>query len=260
MSCTCNKSLECEPCAFCTPPGVKCLPDCNPPDPCSEKIDLCCVNFSGESQECANIENEESLCDLIQTFYEALNNPDIFCQVIFTVTLIDDSPKTILLTLNNTGGDQGPFEIFTIDDQGNETLIPGIFTYDQLTESTTFEVESNIVSIKVRSIRSVCSDYYDTVDIPVPQYPHHYDARIAQEDLDDATGNTVYPNNEVVIEYIDFLLPEAGPQYRSFSIAGTFASPFCSFQMPTLFYYKNDVKVTLILSEIVGIGDCPYYS
>ena len=47
MACNCNNAdPNCEPCAFCTPPGVKCLPDCNPEDPCPDPIDLCCVLHS----------------------------------------------------------------------------------------------------------------------------------------------------------------------------------------------------------------------
>ncbi len=71
MSCNCNTAdPNCEPCAFCTPPGVKCLPDCNPPDPCPEEIDLCCVRHSGEDQPCSDISNGEPLCDVIIKLFE----------------------------------------------------------------------------------------------------------------------------------------------------------------------------------------------
>lgn len=79
MSCNCNTAdPNCEPCAFCTPPGVKCLPDCNPPDPCPEEIDLCCVRHSGEDQPCSDIENGEPLCDLLIKFLE-VEFPDSEC-------------------------------------------------------------------------------------------------------------------------------------------------------------------------------------
>ena len=71
MSCTCNnESKLCEPCAFCTPPGVTCLPDCNPQDPCEQKIDLCCVENSGPDYPCSEITHGESLCDLLVKFLD----------------------------------------------------------------------------------------------------------------------------------------------------------------------------------------------
>lgn len=79
MSCNCNTAdPNCEPCAFCTPPGVKCLPDCNPPDPCPEEIDLCCVKHSGEDQPCSDIESGEPLCELLIKFLE-VEFPDSEC-------------------------------------------------------------------------------------------------------------------------------------------------------------------------------------
>ena len=82
MSCNCKlSSSSCEPCAFCTPQGVRCLPDCNPKDPCSEKIDLCCVLHSGESQPCSGIVSGEPLCDLLIKFLE-LEFPNNECCVL----------------------------------------------------------------------------------------------------------------------------------------------------------------------------------
>lgn len=260
MSCNCNTtSKSCEPCAFCTPPGVTCLPDCNPPDPCEEKIDLCCVNFSGESQECANIQTGESLCDLIETFYEATTKPEIFCQLELTINLLSQDPKTLLLTLNNTGGDQGPFELFTIDDLNVVTPIPGIFTYTQLTQSYQIEVENNIVGIRIQSITEKCGDYYIDIEIPVPMSPRVFQTIINQADLDDSTGNVLHPNNAIIVEYIDSVDPEAGLQYRTYEISGSFFTDFCSFEMPSIYYYKDDIKIEIILSSIIEIGDCPYY-
>lgn len=96
MSCNCNTTSEsCEPCAFCTPPGVTCLPDCNPVDPCEEKIDLCCVEFSGESQPCNNIQNAQSLCDLIETFFDEGIPPPAFCELTISVDIL---PAPIVTT------------------------------------------------------------------------------------------------------------------------------------------------------------------
>lgn len=102
MSCTCNKSVNCEPCAFCTPPGVVCLPDCNPEDPCPEKIDLCCVEFSGQTQPCANIQNTESLCDLIETFFEQGVPTPVFCELEVSVDILPSPITTSSTTTTST--------------------------------------------------------------------------------------------------------------------------------------------------------------
>ena len=66
MSCNCNQAdPNCEKCSICTPPGVECLPDCNPIPFCEEKIDLCCVIHSGKNEDCNNIKKGESLCELL---------------------------------------------------------------------------------------------------------------------------------------------------------------------------------------------------
>jgi len=71
MSCNCNNAdPNCEPCAFCTPPGVRCLPDCDSEDPCPEKIDLCCVRNSGPDYPCSDIATGDPLCDLLLQFLE----------------------------------------------------------------------------------------------------------------------------------------------------------------------------------------------
>jgi hypothetical protein len=65
MACNCNTSdPNCEPCLQCTPPGVQCLPDCNPKEQCEDVIDLCCVKYSGKDEDCYDIKKGESLCDL----------------------------------------------------------------------------------------------------------------------------------------------------------------------------------------------------
>jgi len=75
MSCNCNTADPlCEPCAICTPPGVRCLPNCNPKDPCEEKIDTCCVIYTGQDLQCNTVPNGiltgDPLCDVLVKFLE----------------------------------------------------------------------------------------------------------------------------------------------------------------------------------------------
>jgi hypothetical protein len=99
MSCNCNNAdPNCEPCAFCTPPGVKCLPDCNPQDPCPEKIDLCCVLNSGPDYPCSNIENGDKLCDLLLQFLEVEFPDSECCRLEMSIDLLAESSVTTTTT------------------------------------------------------------------------------------------------------------------------------------------------------------------
>jgi hypothetical protein len=67
----------------------------------------------------------------------------------------------------------------------------------------------------------------------------YYDVIIYQTDLDDATGNTSYPNNTVYISYIDC---NGTLQAKSYTNSGTYTNDICvtGTSTPTSFYYKND--------------------
>ena len=69
----------------------------------------------------------------------------------------------------------------------------------------------------------------------------YYDVIIYQTDLDDATGNTSYPNNTVYISYTDC---NGNLQARSYTTAGTYTNDICVIgtSSPTGFYYKNDAQ------------------
>jgi hypothetical protein len=100
MSCNCKTtSSSCEPCAFCTPPGVTCLTTCTPPDPCNgETVDLCCVTYSGEDHECSGITNGQPLCEILIQALEVLFPPDYCCALTGTITLITTTTTTIAPT------------------------------------------------------------------------------------------------------------------------------------------------------------------
>lgn len=75
MSCNCNNaSKTCDPCAFCTPPGVTGLTTCAPVDPCDEQpIDSTCVIYSGTDYECIDVVNGDTLIsvllNILQTYF-----------------------------------------------------------------------------------------------------------------------------------------------------------------------------------------------
>jgi|APGre2960657404_1045060.scaffolds.fasta_scaffold28435_2 hypothetical protein len=102
MSCNC-KTSSCEPCAFCTPPGVTCLTTCEPIDPCNgETIDLCCVLYSGEDHECSGINNGEPICDIIFQILAILFPPEICCLLEGTIEVINNPTTTTSTTTSTT--------------------------------------------------------------------------------------------------------------------------------------------------------------
>lgn len=164
--------------------------------------------------------------------------------------------KTLVITLNNTGGDQGPFQLSTIDNIGTITPLSGNISYNDLTTGYTLVVNDNIVSIRVTSVNAICVDYYKEVLIPVPGVGKVWKLTISEDDLMDSTGNTIWPDNSLIIEYIDLRDPGAGKQYQTFQNTGEFLTNFCSFDQPELYYYKDDIKVLVTVSTITYEIDC----
>jgi hypothetical protein len=59
--------------------------------------------------------------------------------------------KTILITINNSGNDPGPYDLTLIDGLGNETIWSGNpVTKAQLTSGYIMTVPDNIVKVKVQ--------------------------------------------------------------------------------------------------------------
>lgn len=103
MSCNCNTAdPNCEPCAFCTPPGVKCLPDCNPQDPCPEKLDLCCVSNTTQDYPCSDISNGQPLCETIIKIFEAEFPESVCCALEMSIDLLADPPITTTTSTTST--------------------------------------------------------------------------------------------------------------------------------------------------------------
>lgn len=102
MSCTCNTTdPNCQPCPFCAPSGVKCLPDCNPQDPCPDKIDLCCVRHSGQDEPCSDIENGQPLCELVLKFLDIEFPQEECCALEMSIDLLAQ-PLTTTTTTSTT--------------------------------------------------------------------------------------------------------------------------------------------------------------
>lgn len=77
--------------------------------------------------------------------------------------------KTILITINNSGNDPGPYDLTLIDGLGNETPWSGNpVTKAQLTSGYTMTVPDNIVKVKVQS--TGCT-IYSELTIPTTQCP-----------------------------------------------------------------------------------------
>jgi hypothetical protein len=77
--------------------------------------------------------------------------------------------KTIFITLNNSGGDPGPYTLTLIDGVGNETLWPSNpITKAQLTAGYQMIVPDLIVKVKVQS--ETCTTYVELI-IPTTQCP-----------------------------------------------------------------------------------------
>lgn len=72
MACNCNTaSKTCDPCAFCTPPGVTGLTTCQPIDPCEDKLPIDCVLYTGQPYDCeVTVTENESLTSILVSLFQ----------------------------------------------------------------------------------------------------------------------------------------------------------------------------------------------
>ena len=91
MSCNCDKSINCEPCAYCTPPGVTCLTTCTPVDPCPDKIDMSCVVYSGTDHNCSDITHSESISPILLQALSLIFNVEVCCEFSADATRIGNA-------------------------------------------------------------------------------------------------------------------------------------------------------------------------
>ena len=110
MSCNCNNANKnCEPCAFCTPPGVTGLTTCQPIDPCEEKPNVDCVYYNGPDAECLGIHQGDSLTFVLQSILEYYIAPvdgccdlDGIAEFVTTTTSTSTSTTTSSTTTTTT--------------------------------------------------------------------------------------------------------------------------------------------------------------
>lgn len=87
MACNCNTaSKTCDPCAFCTPPGVTGLTTCHPIDPCEEKPDIKCFFYNGPDADCLGISQGDDLTSVLNALLQAYFPPGYCCSLAGTAT------------------------------------------------------------------------------------------------------------------------------------------------------------------------------
>lgn len=177
MACNCNNAdPNCEPCAFCTPPGVKCLPDCNPPDPCPEKIDLCCILYSGEDELCSDITNGEPLCELIQKFFEVEFSDSLCCELEMSIDLLPDT-LVIPTTTTSSTTSTTTSTTSTTSTTTTTTKSPFVFCYTNAPEGCGFVctcTESHYTQYSNCSILAIGCVLYNNIELTITASAGYY--------------------------------------------------------------------------------------
>lgn len=90
MACNCNTaSKTCDPCAFCTPPGVTGLTTCHPIDPCEERPDIKCFFYNGPDADCIGVSHGDDLASVLNALLQAYFPPNYCCALGGTATWSD---------------------------------------------------------------------------------------------------------------------------------------------------------------------------
>jgi hypothetical protein len=157
MSCTCKVNPLCEPCAFCTPPGVTNLTTCVPVDPCPEKINLDCVLYSGDAHTCSSITHLQSLTNILIKIFKIIYPNNYCCFVngsLISVSILNNIYK---LKITSSGLDPGPFNIFYI-----HSVTGDITNGDKNVPKSSFITSGYIITVPVDTeyvrLQSINSD------------------------------------------------------------------------------------------------------
>jgi len=83
----------------------------------------------------------------------------------------------------------------------------------------------------------------------------YYDVNVSQDDLDEATGNTLFLDNTLYVEYTDC---DNNVQIKTYDVAGTYTDDFCALDNTFIYvnYYKNDNITVPQFSGVAQQGDC----
>jgi hypothetical protein len=83
----------------------------------------------------------------------------------------------------------------------------------------------------------------------------YYDVNVSQDDLDEATDNTMFLDNTLYVEYTDC---DNNVQIKTYDVAGTYFDDFCALDNTfiRLNYYQNDIKAVASFSTVDVQGDC----
>lgn len=102
MSCNCNSaSKTCDPCMFCTPPGVTGLTTCKPPE-CDKPIDINCVTYTGQDFECLNVATGNTLIQVLLNILETYFPVEECCKIEATVNVYTTTTSTSTSTTTTT--------------------------------------------------------------------------------------------------------------------------------------------------------------
>jgi hypothetical protein len=82
-----------------------------------------------------------------------------------------------------------------------------------------------------------------------------YDVNVSQNDLDEATGNSIFLNFTLYVEYTDC---DNNQQIRTYNAAGTYTNDFCALDNTFIYlnYYQNDNIALASFSTVNEQGDC----
>jgi hypothetical protein len=85
---------------------------------------------------------------------------------------------------------------------------------------------------------------------------YYYDVTISGTDLAASTGNSLYPNNTVFIDYTDC---SGGLVSTPYTVAGTYFNDICADDTQSIIavYYQNDLGFITLTSFVTQQGNCP---
>jgi len=159
MTTNCSKCNNCKDECQCIPHGVTtpnyCIsdtPPCPEPTPCNETFDSNCVIYTGQGSECLNINNGDTVQEIIDNIAEKLEN--ILCIGCVELVIPSNNASNIVLSPTLTWSPVTNAIGYDVYFSSNETLVS--------TQDPSVKVLSNqlVTSYTVTSILNISTAYY----------------------------------------------------------------------------------------------------
>lgn len=177
---------------------------------------------------------------------------------------------TVYIIFNVAGSDTGPFNLYSDVDGYSSPFESSVTKADLLAgyistsvplgttviRAVSFGTCTNYLDMPIQSTTTSTSSSSSTTTTSTTTICHVLLVDVTNEDLDDATGNSAFPDNTLFVAYNDC---DGGLRIDTYTEADVSAPTSACWNgtETEVYYYKNDVQTEASSSNAYDAGECP---